>query len=320
MGCSDTQRLGGYAMNTESDSQRQILLTGATGFIGVPLCEALLERGHRLTVLTRNPRKAKRLLGENVTLVTRLDELPDMMFQAVINLAGEPLVGRWNDRRKEEIRRSRIGLTEALLEHFHEREHFPETLINGSAVGYYGDGGERPLTEIDGNGQGFGAELCRDWEAVAERFGDQGARVCRLRTGIVLGNGGGALQAMLLPFKLGLGGRLGRGRQWMSWIHREDMVSLILFCLDNREISGPVNATAPNPVTNRYFTRTLAKALHRPAIFHTPAPVLRLVMGEMADELLLVSQRVLPEVAVTAGFQFQHPELPMALQDILRKK
>lgn len=301
-----------------TDTGQEVLVTGGTGFIGVPLCHQLQARGARVTVLTRDTLKAAQLLGTGVNLVTALNQLPERAFDAVINLAGEPLgSGRWNARRKEEFRRSRIATTEALLEDCRQRDRFPRVLVSGSAVGFYGDGGERPLTEENDSGSGFSARLCRDWEAVADRFADAGTRVCRLRTGMVLGPDGGALKSMLLPFRLGLGGRLGSGRQWMSWIHREDLVRLILHCLDREEIVGPVNGTAPNPVTNRYFTRTLAAALHRPAFFPMPAPVLRLLVGDMADELLLVSQRVLPEAAIETGFEFQFPELGPALEQIL---
>ncbi|WP_347330323.1 TIGR01777 family oxidoreductase [Marinimicrobium locisalis] len=305
---------------TTDNHPREILLTGGTGFIGVPLCQALQERGDRLTVLTRDTIRAAKTLGTGVSLVTELKQLPDKPVDTVINLAGEPLAaGRWNERRKEEFRRSRIGTTEALLEHFQSRGSFPQRMVSGSAIGFYGDGGDTPLTETNGSGSGFAAQLCRDWEAVAERFSDHGTRVCRLRTGIVLGQDGGALQPMLLPFKLGLGGRLGSGRQWMSWIHRDDIVALILHCLDSETLSGPVNGTAPNPVTNRQFTRTLARVLHRPAIFPVPPFVLRTLMADMADELLLASQRVLPEVAIETDFQHRFPDLGVALENILRK-
>ncbi|WP_027329146.1 TIGR01777 family oxidoreductase [Marinimicrobium agarilyticum] len=300
---------------------REILLTGGTGFIGVPLCHALQKRGDRLTILTRDTLRAAKTLGTGVNLVSELKQLPDKPIDTVINLAGEPLAaGRWNERRKEEFRRSRIGTTEALFEHFQSRGQFPERMVSGSAIGFYGDGGDAPLTESNDAGSGFAAQLCLDWEAVAERFSDHGTRVCRLRTGIVLGEGGGALQSMLLPFKLGLGGRLGSGRQWMSWIHRDDIVALILHCLDSESLSGPVNGTAPNPVTNRQFTRTLAKVLHRPAIFPMPAFVLRTLMADMADELLLASQRVLPEVAIETDFRHRFPDLEVALENILKKR
>jgi len=305
---------------TDDSAPSQILLTGGTGFIGRPLCTALRERGVELTVLTRNKRRAARRLGEGVNLVESLDQLPPIGFDAVINLAGEPLASaRWNDKRKETFRRSRIGTTEALLSHFQQLGQFPKVLISGSAIGYYGEGGDRPLTESDGPGVGFGAEMCRDWEAVADRFADMGVRVCRLRTGIVLEQGGGALQSMMLPFKMGLGGRISSGRQWMSWIHRDDLIGLILHCLDNPQLQGAVNGTAPNPVTNRVFTRILAKALHRPALFPAPAPILRLVFADMADELLLASQRVLPETAINSGYVFRYTELAPALDAIFQK-
>ncbi len=307
---------------TELVHHPRILVTGATGFIGVPLCAQLQKLGYSLTALTRNPKTAEKRLGSKVELVTSLDQLGDRQFGAVINLAGESLAsGRWNDKRKEEFRRSRIGTTEALFDYFRALGEFPEVLISGSAVGYYGNQGDRPLTEESPqNDDSFAEQLCRDWEAVAERFTDFGTRVCRLRTGIVLGRDGGALQSMLLPFKLGLGGRLGKGRQRMSWIHRQDIVGLIVFCLCQKAIHGPINGTAPNPVTNRVFTRTLARTLHRPAFLPVPAPVLRLLMGELADELLLSGQRVLPEVALVHGYVFQYPELGGALENILRKK
>lgn len=307
---------------TELVQNPRILVTGGTGFIGVPLCAQLKKLGYSLTVLTRHPKSARKKLGDEVELVTGLDQLGDRQFGALINLAGESLAsGRWSDKRKEEFRRSRIGTTEALFDYFRALGEFPEVLISGSAVGYYGDQGDRPLTEESPQkDDSFSEQLCRDWEAVAERFSDFGTRVCLLRTGIVLGRDGGALQSMLLPFKLGLGGRLGKGRQRMSWIHRQDIVGLIVFCLCQKAIHGPVNGTAPNPVTNRVFTRTLARTLRRPAFLPVPAPVLRLLMGDMADELLLAGQRVLPEVALVHGYNFQYPELGCALENILRSK
>jgi len=307
-------------MTADSLSGRSILITGATGFIGVPLCGELQARGAKLTVLTRDAERARRCLGSDITALTQLDQLsPDEPPHTLINLAGEPLAsGRWSAARKEEFRRSRIGTTEALWQWFDRQGQYPQRLISGSAIGYYGDSGDQPVTEQAEPGSGFAAELCRDWEASALRFADQDSRVTLLRTGIVLGQGGGALQSMLLPFKMGLGGRLGSGRQWMSWIHRDDIVALILYCLEKPELTGPVNATAPNPVTNRDFTRTLAQTLRRPSLFPAPAFMLRLLMADMADELLLASQRVLPRVALDSGFEFRYPELAPALQSILK--
>ncbi|MDQ2077295.1 TIGR01777 family oxidoreductase [Marinimicrobium sp. ABcell2] len=300
-------------------SNPRILVTGATGFIGTPLCARLQELGHPLTALTRDPSKARKRLGEQVELVTKLDDLGDATFGGVINLAGEPLAARrWNERLKAEIRRSRIGTTEALFEYFQRVGDFPEVLVNGSGIGVYGNQGDRPITEGSNlSDDSFSSHLCRDWEAAAERFTDRGTRVCRIRTGVVLGPDGGALQAMLPAFKFGVGGRLGDGRQWMSWIHRRDLIGIILLCLSNSSLVGPVNGTAPNPVTNRVFTRTLAKTLHRPSLLPVPGFGLRLLMGELADELLLAGQRVLPEVAPAHGYEYEFPELGPALEDVL---
>jgi uncharacterized protein len=297
-----------------------VLVTGATGFIGTPLCARLLESGYAVTALTRDAAKARRKLGDKVELATRLDDLGNTAFGAVINLAGEPLATRrWNAQLKEEIRRSRIGTTEALIEYFQRLGDFPEVLVNGSGIGVYGNQGDRPITEGSNlSDESFSSHLCRDWEAAAERFSEHGTRVCRVRTGVVLGPDGGALKAMLPAFKFGLGGRLGSGRQWMSWIHRRDLIGIILLCLSNSSISGPVNGTAPNPVTNRIFVRTLAATLHRPALLPVPGFGLRLLMGELADELLLAGQRVLPEVAPTHGYVYEFPELAPALEDVLR--
>lgn len=297
----------------------RILVTGATGFIGAPLCARLQALGHTVTALTRDVRRARERLGDQLQLVTHLDELEHTTFGGVINLAGEPLATRrWNKRLKAEMRCSRIGTTEALLDYFQRVGDFPEVLINGSAIGVYGKQGDIPIIEAsEQKDEGFASQLCRDWEAVAERFSDHGTRVCRLRTGIVLGPNGGALKAMLPLFKLGLGGRMGRGRQWMSWVHREDLLGIILLCLGDPSVRGPVNGTAPSPVTNRVFTHTLARTLRRPALLPVPGFMLRLVMGELADELLLAGQRVLPNVALESGYVYQYPELDPALEDIL---
>lgn len=301
----------------QASTGKAVLVTGGTGFIGVPLCRALRERGYAVTVLSRTPERAQSLLDRGVECV---NDWPDEHFHAVINLAGEPLATRrWTVARKAEFRRSRIGTTEALRAHCAERGQFPAILISGSAIGYYGDAGDEPVDEQALPGTGFAAQLCRDWEAEALAFAEQGTRVCTLRTGIVLGRGGGALKSMLLPFRLGLGGRLGSGRQWMSWIHRDDLVGLILWALEKPDVHGAVNGTAPHPVTNRAFTRALGQAVHRPAIFPVPGFVLRLMMGELADELLLASQRVLPKVAESGGYEFRYPWLPDALADAVQK-
>lgn len=288
-----------------------VLVTGGTGFIGRALCPALLQAGHRVSVLTRDATRAARILPG----VQALEDLAQAdAADAAINLAGEPLAeGRWSETRKRRFRTSRIGTTRTLLEWIARQPDAqrPRCLLSGSAIGYYGDAGERVLDEASPAGDDFAAQLCRDWEAEAARARELGVRVTLLRTGVVLGRDGGALARMLPPFRLGLGGRMGDGRQWMSWIHRDDHVGLLLWLLE-RGGDGAYNATAPAPVTNADFARQLGKALHRPALLPAPAAALRLAFGEMAD-LLLGSQRVLPARAQQEGYAFRYPELGAAL-------
>ncbi|MBB5863816.1 TIGR01777 family oxidoreductase [Xanthomonas sp. 3058] len=294
----------------------RLLITGGTGFIGQALCPALLHAGHHVTVLSRDPRRASRRLPG----ISAVETLDGVQADAVINLAGEPLAaGRWTDARKQRFRASRLGITGQLHAWIAQQppEQRPSVLISGSAVGYYGERGEAPLTEADGAGNDFSALLCRDWEAEADTIAALGLRVSRVRTGIVLDRDGGALARMLPAFRFGGGGPFGDGRHWMSWIHRADMVALLLWLLQHGQ-AGAYNATAPNPVTNAEFARTLAKVLHRPALLPLPAGVLRLGFGEMAD-LLLISQRVLPQRALDAGFRFQYVQLEAALRAILQR-
>ncbi|OAX87404.1 TIGR01777 family protein [Xanthomonas nasturtii] len=294
----------------------QLLITGGTGFIGQALCPALLQAGHKVSVLTRDPRRASRKLPG----VTAVDTLDGVRADAVINLAGEPLAaGRWSDASKQRFRASRLGMTRQLHDWIAQQPvaQRPAVLISGSAVGYYGERGDTVLTETDTAGDDFSAVLCRDWEAEANTIAALGPRVSWVRTGIVLDRDGGALARMLPAFRFGGGGPFGDGRHWMSWIHRADMVALLLWLLQHGE-PGAYNATAPNPVTNADFARTLAQVLHRPALLALPAGVLRLGFGEMAD-LLLVSQRVLPQRALAAGFGFQYAHLDAALRAILQR-
>jgi uncharacterized protein len=294
----------------------QVLVTGGSGFIGRALCQQLLQAGHHPTVLTRDVRAAARRLP-GVRLITALDELE--RADAAINLAGESLTqGRWNDRRKQAFRDSRIGTTGRLLAWLEQRKTRPAVLVSGSAIGYYGPRGDTPLDETAAPGSDFAAHLCRDWEAEAIKAADLGLRVCLLRTGIVLAADGGALGKMLPPFRLGLGGPMGTGRQWMSWVHRADLVRLIIWLIERDDCSsGAYNATAPQPVTNREFAQTLGRVLRRPALLATPAPALKLMFGEMAD-LLLTGQRVVPQRAQAAGFEFSHQHLEEALRDLLQ--
>lgn len=303
-----------------SHQAARVLLTGATGFIGQPLCESLREAGYEIWALTRDSTRAKKLLGADVCLIQNLAQAQGQSFDAVINLAGEPLAKRrWSPTVKDAIRKSRIGLTEELFTFFKQEGHFPKVLISGSAIGIYGNSGDELLTESAAVGDDFAAHLCRDWEAAAYQFENHQTRVCALRTGIVLDANGGALKQMLPAFQMGLGGRLGNGSHYMSWIHRRDLIRLILFCLSQNEISGAVNAVAPGSVTNQEFTGILSSVLRRPAIFPMPRFVLRLLFGEIADALLLSSQRVVPERILASGFTFDYPSLNDALAVSLKK-
>jgi uncharacterized protein len=295
-----------------------ILITGGTGLIGRHLCKALLAQGHQLTVLSRHPETVAAKCGATVQAMAKLDEWQaDREFDAVINLAGEPIVDRaWSAKRKQALRESRIALTRTLVKRIAVAKQKPAVLLSGSAIGYYGNRAETELEESAPAGNDFAAELCRDWEQAALGAEENGVRVCLLRTGLVLSNSGGLLGKMLLPFKLGLGARLGNGKQWMSWVHIEDYVAMASRLLEDAQMRGAFNMTAPQPVTNGEFTRALASALHRPAFFVAPAIMLRFAMGERAA-LMLEGQRVLPAKLGKAGYRFKFPELGRALEDLL---
>ena len=261
-----------------------ILLTGGTGLIGRQLCRHWLSQGHQLTVWSRTPANVAKICGAQVRAVARLEDLGQEPVDAIINLAGAPIADRlWTHRRKALLWSSRITLTETLLAWLETREQKPQVLISGSAVGWYGDGGERELTEqsppvIDD----FASQLCIAWEETAQRAEALGIRVILIRTGLVLSAEGGFLSRLLLPFKLGLGGPLGSGRQWMPWIHIKDQIALIDFLLHRKDASGPYNACAPKPVRNREFASTLGAVLHRPAFMPMPALALKVCLGELS--------------------------------------
>lgn len=295
------------------------LVTGATGFVGRRLLQAL----ERPIVLTRSLDAAKRSLGDDAVAFAWEPEkslAPAEAFrgvEAVFHLAGDPVAqGRWNAEKKRRIRDSRVLGTRNLVSTLLSLPEKPKVLVAASAVGIYGSRGEEMLNESSGSSVGYLAEVCRDWEAEAARASQGGIRVVSLRIGIVLGPGGGALSRMLFPFKLGLGGPLGSGRQWMPWVHLDDIVGLALHAAARSEIRGPLNAVAPGIVDNRAFTKAMGKALHRPAFLPAPAFALRLALGEFA-ELLLASQRVVPRVAMQSGYAFRYPELEPALRAIL---
>ena len=292
-----------------------VLITGGTGFIGQALCARLLQAGHTLSVLTRDSARARGTLPAPVRTLGTLEDARDV--EAVVNLAGEPLMaGRWNASRKAIFRASRLDTTRSLIAWMARQSVRPRVLVSGSAIGYYGPRGDEALDESATPGDDFAAHLCRDWETEAMQAEGLDVRTCRVRTGIVLGTDGGALAKMLPPFRLGVGGPMGDGRQWMSWIHRDDLVGMIRWLLERDQTGGAYNGTAPEPVTNRDFARTLGKALHRPAVLPTPACALKAGFGEMS-QLLLTGQRVLPAHALAEGFTFRFPTLDAALDDLL---
>jgi len=303
----------------------RIVVTGGTGFIGRPLCQRLVELGHAVTVLTRDPAAARTRLAPPVSVIGwqgsrgATGELMTALGNAevVINLAGAPIAqGRWTEQTKDRLRRSREGTTSALVAALAQLRARPVLLISASAIGYYGPRQDEPLREDAPSGAGFLASLCREWEAAARAAERLGVRVVLPRIGVVLGKNGGALARMLPVFGLGLGGPLGNGTQWLSWIHLDDLIELLLFLLD-QAVGGPVNATAPHPVTNEEFSRVLGQTLERPVWLRTPAFVLKLLLGQMAEELLLTGQRVLPARAEAMGFRFRYPTLSEALHAIL---
>jgi len=293
-----------------------VLVTGGTGFIGGALIPALQAAGHRLTVLTRRPATAA--LPPVVKAVSDSAACADDPPDAVINLAGENLgAARWNDARRATFVSSRVGTTEQLVAACARWRRPPTVWLNGSAIGWYGPRDEEVLTEGSAPGTGFAAELCARWEAAAAPVEALETRLAVIRIGVVLGLPGGALGQMLPPFRLGLGGPLGHGRQWMSWIHRDDLVAMMQWLLNHETAQGAFNGTAPGPVRNADFSRQLGRALRRPAVLPMPAAALRLLVGPMADELLLSGQQVLPRRALHGGFTFRYPTLEGALRQIL---
>ena len=297
----------------------KILITGGTGFIGSALIKKLLPQKHQITVLSRNTDKVARLFAQSVTPLSDLQTLTASdHFDIIINLAGAPIFDkRWTAAQKTIIRDSRIQLTQQLIDKIATMQQKPQLLISGSAIGVYGDQGDTELTEQSRSVADFSQQLCADWEQAAVQAEQYDVRVCLMRTGLVLGKEGGLLQRMLLPFKLGLGGRIGSGRQWMSWIHLQDWIAIAENMINDSSMQGAYNATAINPVTNLEFSKTLAEVLKRPACLPLPAFALKTLLGEMS-ELVLGSQKVLPARLVQHGFEFQFSHLRHALNDILK--
>ncbi|MEQ5324200.1 TIGR01777 family oxidoreductase [Proteus sp. fly-1008] len=296
----------------------KILITGGTGLIGKALVCELALSNNDITVLSRSPQKVYSHFCNEITCWTQLSDKQNLNeFDAVINLAGEPIAdNRWTPAQKQKLINSRCDLTQKLVELIKASDSPPSVFISGSAVGFYGDQGDLQVTEQTPANPEFTHELCAKWESIALEAQTPLTRVCLLRTGIVLSTLGGALPKMSKPFKLGLGGKLGSGKQYMPSIHIDDMVSAIIFLLKTQDAKGAFNLTAPNPVQNKEFTRLLGKAFNRPALMTVPESVLRLVMGESAT-LVLGGQQAIPEKLLNAGFEFRYPQLEEALKDII---
>lgn len=299
----------------------RVLITGGTGFVGQRLALRLAEAGHRLLVVSRDPEAARRCLPEGAEVRRSVLDFVDTPPDALVNLAGESIAARrWSDEQKKRLIDSRANITRDLVilcEQLHQAGgRAPRVMVSGSAMGYYGDQGDREVTEETPPHDEFAHRLCKRWEDTAREAADFGTRVALLRTGLVLDAGGGSLKKMLPPFRLGLGGRFGSGRQYMPWIHREDLVRAIIFLLERDDLEGPFNGSAPHPVINAEFTRILAKQLKRPAPFPVPAIVLETAFGEMS-RLLLTGADMRPRRLLEAGFEFRFETLEAALADIL---
>jgi uncharacterized protein (TIGR01777 family) len=300
----------------------RVLVTGASGFLGSALCKALLVRDDEVVGLSRDPQSARG--AQPAVTWHRWDPTAERPpegalegVDGVVNLIGEPIDQRWTEEAKRRIRDSRERATKNLVDAISATEPRPATLVSQSAVGYYGDRGEAVVDESTGPGSSFDAEVCMAWEAAAREAEKVGVRVVVLRSGLVLDPEHGLLKQLLVPFRLGVGGPVAGGRQYMPWIHREDEVRLLLWALDNRDASETYNATAPNPVTNREFSKTLGRVLGRPALVPVPKLALKLRFGDELGEVASGGQRVVPRRALDSGYEFAHPDLEAALRDLL---
>jgi uncharacterized protein (TIGR01777 family) len=295
----------------------RLLISGASGLIGSALIPALEANGYAVTRLVRKAPSATGGITWNPA--QPLDPKLVSGFDSVIHLSGESIMGRWTAAKKKRIVESRVTSTRNLSKALAKAAQRPRVMISGSAIGFYGNRGDEILREESSAGTGFLPEVCGEWESGTQVASAAGIRVAHIRTGVVLSQRGGALQKMLLPFRLGVGGKTGNGRQWMSWIGMDDMVGAVLRILGNESLEGPVNMVAPNPVTNAGFAKTLAAVLSRPAIFSAPEFAVKLALGEMGEEVLLGGQRVEPAKLVARGYVFQQPDLRQALEEILKR-
>ena len=303
----------------------KVAIFGGTGFIGRSLTQELLSNGYQVFVVSRNIGESDAIVGngyqiiqwQNTYALSSINELKDI--EVIINLSGESIGNRrWSDSVKQEIHASRIRTTKAIVSAINDGFIQPKVLINASAVGYYGPHKDEEITETGEAGQDFLAEVCRDWENEVNRVATNFTRVVITRIGVVIGNEG-ALSRMVLPFKFYFGGPLGTGKQWLSWIHIQDLTRLIRFVIEHTELNGPINATAPNPVTMRDFSNILGDVLAKPSWLPVPEFLLKVVLGQMS-EMLLLGQRVVPQKAGEAGFEFKFPKLRLALEDVLKKQ
>lgn len=300
-------------------SQR-VAVSGSGGLIGRRVCALLREAGFAVAPLVRRPRSTGKDEVAWDPMAGRIDSDALEGVHGVIHLAGEPIAGRWTAARKAAIRDSRVRGTQLLAQTLAKLRRPPAVLVSASAIGYYGDRGEEVLTEASAPGVGFLPETCVAWEAATQAADAAGIRVVHMRLGVVLSRDGGALQKMLPAFRLGLGGRLGSGDQYLSWISREDAARMFVFALQNTETRGAVNAVGPEPATNAAFTKTLGRTLHRPTILPVPSVMISLMLGEMGRTLLLGGARVVPQAASAAGFAFAHSSLEQALRDELGER
>lgn len=297
----------------------KVAISGVSGLVGGALRASLTKDGHDVVAISR---RSSLPPLETITWDVdngRVDASGLEGVDALVHLAGEPVAQRWNDTTKKAIRNSRVDSTRLLIESLRSLKDPPKLLVSASAVGFYGDGGDAELDEASPAGDGFLPDVCQEWEKTTMEALGLGIRAACVRIGVVLSTQGGALGKMLTPFKLGLGGPLGHGKQWMPWIHIDDIVGVFRFVISNDDLVGAVNGTAPNAVTNTSFTKALGQALHRPALLPVPSFGLKLLFGEMS-QILLEGQRVLPKKLLNTGYEFKYPHLPEALEDILNQR
>ncbi len=298
----------------------KILITGASGLVGGKLIPVLESKGHDIYKLSRSKAKnADEIQWDAYEGFTDEEFAKLESFDAVVHLAGDNVAGgSWTDEKKQSIKDSRVKGTRTLVDALKKVENPPKIFVSASAIGFYGNRGDEILTEESPKGEGFFPEVCSEWEAEGDRAQEFGARVVLPRIGVVLSKDGGALEKMLTPFKFGVGGTIGSGDQYMSWIAIDDLIGIIVFALENKNLNGAVNATAPNPVTNEKFTDTLGTVLHRPTIIPVPSFGIKLLFGEMGETLLLEGCRVIPEKLKNAGFEFEFSDLENALRHVLK--